>query len=1091
MLSPNDGNWIPLLPHDRQIMEITGMDEKQYRSFVRETMLHHGIKPGDPVAFDPITVAVYLVIGIALSAIASLLSPKPRQQKQPDYETKTVQGQDIQNSSRFTPTSGFDSVQNVVELGSTVPLIYTNRQEIDGIAYGGVRINTNLLWSQLYSVGGGQLLRALFLVGEGAIPQLDVDQFAIGNNVIGGYRLSNNEAGRISLYYSSDGGRITSSDYISGLRASSDPGNAENAGASDVFQVRGKDLQFGPNFCFTSTPSNQKVFGLYGHLGNNFPLKPNPIIRTEFNLGSDTVGDVICTLNRQEKGLRTKQGRNYCGRSGLVGTTSGERNATVGEDLIFKIYKETDGNGYFNEPVPPGDTGSDEAITSLNDMGTSIASRQNSYDDNLSVGELYRIGSAMAICTNRTDQVFISDIESSTLNNGQSVTAVFTVVREGTIHEYTESELNPSIYNGDIGQNPAITAVNTYPCSRTAQIFRCAEGSFSTERVGQVVEIGLQSSLGIDINGLTNFADCIYDDNGTPKTRTYLIIDEQSCLNYKNDPIDGISTVNYSNGSYQGPQTQYSFFIIAYREAATDNTFFQLPSLFGVRGQGGTSLYNYIRFDLGVEKRWEFRLTPVSSFEVRRSNQNLIVLDAHSAFNQSSEGDITIEYNGEEVTKSSGYFSLPVGRTVDGVAIGPPFDDSETQGFYIDAYARLAEAFIYNEITSRATSQPAHSVVYVNTITANEATPEYDHLAMVGMNIRSSKEITQLSQFSVYVNEGINSTSNFPDILYDLLSNKRYGTGKIVSLEQIDKASFDYCSNWAASRRYFFDGAIVEKINIRSWAAETAIHFLLEFVIRNGKFALQPVANFDGPETVSGLYTAGNIIEDSFSLNYLDEQERIAPRISVKWREERQSTAINNKGLFPVVREVTVRESTTDEDAPLEQIDLSDFCTSLQQAIDRGKWECRSRRLITHGVSFKTTPTESTLDIGAVFKLGLETFSYDQPSNGAVDAAGIITSWPALPNGSYPVLYWDGTTQQTTERTMVVANGKTSPGPAVFSVKTTTNDAQTYRTQSLSFDEEGNINVEASYYPTGEDYISELVRDWEDASKWVIEGDQS
>ena len=47
---------------------------------------------------------------------------------------------------------------------------------------------------------------------------------------------------------------------------------------------------------------------------------------------------------------------------------------------------------------------------------------------------------------------------------------------------------------------------------------------------------------------------------------------------------------------------------------------------------------------------------------------------------------------------------------------------------------------------------------------------------------------------------------------------------------------------------------------------------MLEFVIRNGKFSLQPVANFDGPETVSGLYTAGNIIEESFALNYFDEQ---------------------------------------------------------------------------------------------------------------------------------------------------------------------------------------------------------------------------
>ena len=86
MLSPNDGNWIPLLPQDRQIMEITGMDEKQYRAFMRETMLRHGIKPGDPVAFDPITLIVTLVIGIALSALASLLSPKPRQQKQGQIE---------------------------------------------------------------------------------------------------------------------------------------------------------------------------------------------------------------------------------------------------------------------------------------------------------------------------------------------------------------------------------------------------------------------------------------------------------------------------------------------------------------------------------------------------------------------------------------------------------------------------------------------------------------------------------------------------------------------------------------------------------------------------------------------------------------------------------------------------------------------------------------------------------------------------------------------------------------------------------------------------------------------------------------------
>ncbi len=1085
MLSPNDGNWIPLLPQDRQIMEITGMDEKQYRAFMRETMLHHGIKPGDPVAFEIFTAIAYLVIGLALSALASLLSPKPRQQNQPEYETNTVQGQDIQNSDRFTPTSGFGSVQNVVELGSTVPLVYTNRQEVDGIAYGGVRVNTNLLWSQLNSLGNAQLLRALFLVGEGTMPELDVSQFAIGNNVIGNYLLQSTTAGRISIYYSADGGRIKSADYIAGLQANLDLGNAENSGGSDVFQVRGPNDQFVSDFCYTQAPSNQTTFGLYGHLGNNFSFKTNPRMVPEVNLTSNADGDVKCPLNRQEVASRWKQNYHYAGRAGLIG--DGFRSVVVGDTLQYRIYRDTDGKGFFSETAPS----SDPATVTLKDVGSAVAARQNNYDDNLAVGELYRIGSAVAICTDRTDQVFSSDNDFSFDNGGQTVSATFEVVRPGTVVEWTEAILNPPVYYGDQGANPGTLVPSAVVCSNKPQIFKCAEASFSTERVGQVVELGLRSKLNLSISGLINFADTTYDDNGTIRARNYDVIDDQACRNYEDSSIDGISTINYQSGNYAGPETRYSFFLIAVREAATDDDFTELPFAFGVRGQGGTAMYNYLRFDFGEEKRWEFRVTPISSWDVRTTQLPLYVLDYRQSLGSVSSQGITIYYTGSFIQKNVDNLGLPVTRTVNGENLGMFFDDLYgTTPYYVDAFGRVAESFIYNEITTSA-SQPEHAVVYINTVTANKLVPEYSNLALVGLNVRSSKEINQLSQFSVYVNKGIGSTSNFPEILYDLLTNKRYGTGKVVSLEQIDKASFDYCREWAAQRKYFFDGAIVEKINIRGWAAETAGHFLLEFVIRNGKFALQPAANFDGPETVTGLYTAGNIIEESFALNYFDEQDRIAPRVSVRWREERQSTAVDNKGLFPVVREVTVREATTDEDAPLEQIDLSSFCTSLEQAIDRGKWECRTRRLITHGVSFKTTPTESTLDIGAVFKLGLETFSYDQPSNGAVDATGLITSWPALPNGSYTVLYWDGTTQQTTERTMVVVNGKTDPGPAVFSVKTATNDAQTYRTQSLSFDEEGNIDVEATYYPTGEDYISELVRDWDDASKWVIEGDQS
>ena len=140
---------------------------------------------------------------------------------------------------------------------------------------------------------------------------------------------------------------------------------------------------------------------------------------------------------------------------------------------------------------------------------------------------------------------------------------------------------------------------------------------------------------------------------------------------------------------------------------------------------------------------------------------------------------------------------------------------------------------------------------------------------------------------------------------------------------------------WTRKRRYFYDGVISEKLNLRAWGTEMARNFLLDLVMRNGQFYLQPLMEFDAAEPITGLFTAGNIIEGSFQLNYFDQDQRQSPRVSVRWREEKRSSDAANQGLFPVVREVTVRESFVPADAPLEQIDMSDFCTSEVHAIDR------------------------------------------------------------------------------------------------------------------------------------------------------------
>ena len=110
---------------------------------------------------------------------------------------------------------------------------------------------------------------------------------------------------------------------------------------------------------------------------------------------------------------------------------------------------------------------------------------------------------------------------------------------------------------------------------------------------------------------------------------------------------------------------------------------------------------------------------------------------------------------------------------------------------------------------------------------------------------------------------------------------------------------------------------------------------------------------------IAGMYTSGNILENTLQVNYFDSQDRLDPIVSVRWREERQNTGDDVRGLFPVIREFTVRRAGVSDDAPLLQVDLSAFCTNKAHATDRAKLECQSKRYITHAVSFKTTPSQT------------------------------------------------------------------------------------------------------------------------------------
>ena len=852
MLSPNSGDRVVLLPCDREIIELAGITEKEYREFVRHCRFNSKIRPGTPVAIGLDLILLQIGISLVLAAAAYLLTPKPkgRQAANARLETRQVDGQDIVRGSRIAPKAGFDQLQNVVEMGSVIPLVFANREVIKDQTYGGVRVNTNLLWSQVLSLGGDQLLRSVFLLGEGDnradSMEIDPSQFAFGNNLLGSYDLAQgSNQSRISIYYNKDGGRLVSADYIAGRIAANDPGNAETAGGSDVFQVRGPGATYGPNFCYAYKPSTQTNFGLYGWVGNGVCYKTNPSLRPAWSpsllpTGRDDRLKIACTNDGQEEVARMKDQYVFPGLSGIV---SGGGAVNVGDVINYTLQSGLSKSDEFIFNVTgPNIVGQSQSRLSSNDANAAVASRQASFDENIVQGELYRIGSALAVCTSRTNKPFGSAADQAS----QGVNASFEVVRAGQV-------------SGNINSNGSAT--------QYAQIFRVAIGTFVTEQPCQVLEVGLRSTLGVQIQGQTNMRERFSD---------YGSIDTASCLAHNGNNIGTNTTLvtqNFRAGTITTPETRYSFFRIRYRVGGSGDAYTELPQLFGVRSDTNSPVYNFIRFEMPSINRWEFELEPVSGWEIRSGGAvgSLEVLDPKVEADEedpdgftrvATGGPVTVRYNGVAVSRSQQVFEIPNTHAVEPKL----WQDLNSRA---GAWGRLAEAFMTNEVTSSLGGNPEHDIVYINTILPNAVPPDYADMALLGMNIRASREFANLAQFSAYINKGIAGVHDFPSVYRELLTNTRWGVGEILSPKQIDEPSFTAMTAWTRKRRYFYDGVISEKLNLRAWGTEMARNFLLDLVMRNGQFYLQPLMEFDAAEPITGLFTAGNIIEGSFQLNYL------------------------------------------------------------------------------------------------------------------------------------------------------------------------------------------------------------------------------
>jgi hypothetical protein len=420
--------------------------------------------------------------------------------------------------------------------------------------------------------------------------------------------------------------------------------------------------------------------------------------------------------------------------------------------------------------------------------------------------------------------------------------------------------------------------------------------------------------------------------------------------------------------------------------------------------------------------------------------------------------------------------------------------------------SQVADLSLYNSLLTKSNeNNPEHEIVYVNEMIANEVTPKYTNLTLAGLSLKASRNFTSLDQLRVWLADGIpvkkfqadaeeeiGSSNKFTDLVYYLLTDKTAGAGAIVSPELIKTEDFPATSQFLEQNKLFFDGALDQPLNLRGFIADTAPFFLCNFVISDGKFSLRPAIPTDltgsiskTPLKISALFTSGNIIENSFSVEYLQAEERKDFQALIRYRQERRNQLPEEKTL--VVRWA----EAASEQATIETFDLTQFCTSRQHAFLVAKYFMSLRRRVTHSVKFRTTPYGISLAPGDYIRVLTEASPYQPANNGVIDESGNITSATTLADGSYSIIYYASGNEETKTGTLTVAKGlavQPTLFNSVFTINNVTVSSNTYMVEQLTLGEDGLVDVVATEFPSTSTLNSLIALDLLTDNAFITEG---
>ncbi len=434
---------------------------------------------------------------------------------------------------------------------------------------------------------------------------------------------------------------------------------------------------------------------------------------------------------------------------------------------------------------------------------------------------------------------------------------------------------------------------------------------------------------------------------------------------------------------------------------------------------------------------------------------------------------------------------------------------------FFEEQSQYADLSLYRGLVQKSNeSEPEHSIVYVNEVVPNERVPVYNNLTITGLSLKASRNFTSLDQMrcwlgsglhvkrlhpdlSVYNLEGLGTNGKvsgpsnlFTDLVFYLLTNEMGGAGGLLKMNEnnaflLNEDDFKETSRFLYAQKLFFNGVLGDKTNLRQYITDVAPYFLCNFVIMDGKFSLKPAIPHMadsgqinlGPVPIEQLFTNGNILEDSYKLEYLRSEERRPFKAVVRYRQE-----VKNKLPEEKVVEVKLPGQLEEHGLtllPQEQFDLTQFCTSENHAIQVAKYFLGLRKLVTHTINFSTTIHGLNLRAGSYIKVITSSSPYSSANNGTISSTGAVTSIQHMPDGQYSVSFFKTDSNDTEDAVMQVSNSIVSDSTfhnSVFTIKNEKVSQNVYVVEQLTFSQEGTVDIVASEHPCDDDGVSELAK---------------